>query len=202
MFKIKKLVIASAILAASTSVAFANASYKGEDYKGEMAQPCPTYQFLAGPYLGLSIGPRINYSGTPTAYSGGEGTLSAGYAAMVNPDFYLAGEILGGGNVQFKDFKNAGNGSKTTWTYGIDIIPGYMITDHVLGYLRAGVVRSRFTDQGTNATGWQVGLGGQTNIYQNWDLRGEYVYTNYNSVTGVGKPQGNVFNLGVLYKFV
>ncbi len=46
-----------------------------------------------------------------------------------------------------------------------------MITDYVLGYGRLGVVRSRFSDQSNNATGWQVGLGGQTNLAQNWDLR-------------------------------
>ncbi len=47
----KKLLIASAVLAASSSVAFAGHSYKGErDYKGEMpaAPVCPTYSYAAG----------------------------------------------------------------------------------------------------------------------------------------------------------
>ena len=54
----KKLLIIG-LIASSTSVAFAG-GYKGEkDYKGEMAAaPCPT--FMAGPYIGLSIGDRTN----------------------------------------------------------------------------------------------------------------------------------------------
>ncbi|EKD71436.1 MAG: hypothetical protein ACD_46C00181G0001 [uncultured bacterium] len=77
-----------------------------------------------------------------------------------------------------------------------------MITDYVLTYLRAGVVRARFSDMSTNKTGWQIGLGGQTNIYQNWDLRGEYVYSQYQSISGIGKPASDQVNLGIVYKFV
>lgn len=201
----KKLLIASVILASASSVALANhRSYKAErDYKNEMPAPCPTYQFAAGPYLGLSFGPRVNYTGDPVVYSGLEGTLSGGYAAMLSPVWYLAGEIFVGDSFNLKNYKDSsGNGVKSTWSYGIDIIPGFMITDYVLGYVRAGVVRTRFSDIGKNSTGWQIGLGGQTNVYQNWDVRGEYVYTAYNSLTLIGKPQASQFNLGVVYKFV
>ncbi len=200
----KKLLLASAVLTASTSIAVAGHSYKGErDYKGEMPAPaCPSYTYAAGPYIGLSAGVRNNYSGAPLVYQGLEGTLSVGYAAMVSPSFYLAGELLAGDSINLKDYTVLGNGVRTTWSYGLGIIPGYMITDYVLGYARVGVVRSRFTDQGDNGTGWQVGLGAQTNLVQNWDLRGEYVYTGYNTISGIGKPQANQFNLGVVYKFV
>lgn len=199
----KKLLIASAI-AAISSTAFAGHGYKGErDYKGEM--PCPVYQFMAGPYLGLSVGVRNNYTGTPTVYKGIEGILSAGYGVMLNPLWYLAGEIFVGDSAQIKNYKDQltnTNGVKTTWNFGASLIPGFMITDHVLMYLRGGATRARFSTQSVNKTGWHIGVGGQTNVWQNWDVRGEYVYTQYPSVTNIGKPGTDQFNLGVIYKFV
>lgn len=212
----KKLLLASAVLAVTTGVAFAghHASYKG-DYKGEQAAapvaPCPTYTFAAGPYVGVSVGPRSNMTGSPTAFRGFTGTLSAGYGALVNPVFYLAGEIFGSGTAKIKSYKTATNangtgliGSKSSWDYGISIIPGYMITDHVLGYLRAGVVRTRFNDTGISSTetGAQVGVGMQTNVYQNWDVRGEYVYSQYGRVSSIGKVQSDQVNVGLVYKFL
>lgn len=197
----KKIVIASAVLAAS-SVAFAGHNYKG-DYKGETVAPCPTYQFMAGPYLGLSAGVRNNYTGTPVVYKGLEGTISAGWGWMLDPMWYLAGEIFAGDSINLKNYKAAdGSSVKSTWSVGIDILPGFMITDHVLAYLRAGWVRTRFNDQGTNKSGWQIGLGGQTNLWANWDLRGEYVYSYYGKVNAIGHPQADQFNLGIIYKFI
>lgn len=208
---LRKLLIASAVLAATSSIAFAH-NYKG-DYKGEAAPaPCPSYSFAAGPYIGLSVGPRTNYSNIAAVYKGFEGTLSGGYAMMMNPVFYLGGEIFVADSANIKDFKGpqqyyvnpafTHDGVRTSWSYGISIIPGYMITDHVLAYVRAGAVRTRFSDANANATAWQLGVGAQTNVYQNWDVRGEYVYSGYGSVNFIGKPASDQFNLGVVYKFV
>ena len=197
----KKLVIASVVLAASSSVAFAGHNYKG-DYKGEM--PCPAYQYMTGPYVGLSVGPRVNYAGDPAIYKGFEGTVSAGYGAMWYPSYYLAGEIFGASSANLDNYKNAtGLSVRSSWSYGASLIPGIMITDHVLGYVRGGVVRTRFKDISTNRTGWQLGIGGQTNVYENWDLRGEYVYSQYGSVvTNLGRIRSDQFNLGVVYKII
>src|SRR3990167_467487 len=137
----KKLLLVSMIISASSSIAFAGQSYKGEkDYKGEMAAtPCPG--FMAGPYLGLSIGDRTNFSGSPIVFKGIDGNLSLGYGALVSPSFYLAGEIFGIGTINVKDFTNVLSvnqnvSAKSNWSYGISILPGYMITDTVLGYIR------------------------------------------------------------------
>lgn len=194
----KKLVIASAVFAVSSG-ALAGHTYK--DYKGEA--PCPVYQYMAGPYLGFSAGVRNNYSGSPAVYKGLEGTLSGGWGWMLDPSWYLAGEIFVGDSINLKNYKNIdGSSVKSTWSYGLDILPGFMLTDHVLAYLRAGVLRTRFNDQGSNKTGWQVGLGGQTNIMGNWDARMEYVYSYYGKVSGIGHPQADQFNFGVVYKFI
>ena len=199
----KKLVTVSLILAASSSVAFAKHNYKG-DYKNEApaVEPCPTYQFAAGPYLGLSVGNRTNFTHSPTAYNGLQGTLSGGYGMMLSPSWYLAGELFIGNSAELNDYRLAGNGARSTWDYGVSIIPGYMITDYVMAYLRAGVVRDRFSDQASSSTGGQVGLGAQTNVYDNWDVRTEYTYTAYRSVTGISAPKSGQFNIGLVYKFV
>src|SRR3990167_5998322 len=191
----KKLLIASAVLAVSSGVAFAGTSYKGEaNYKGEPA-PCASYTYTAAPYVGFSIGNRTNYSGTPTVFKGIDGVLSAGYAAMLTPDFYLAGEIFVLGTADVKDLQDTvgttNTSAKSNWGYGVSIIPGYMINDHVLGYVRGGAVRTSFNGSGTNSniTGGQIGVGLQTGIAQNWGVRAEYSYTGYGSVSG---PIGNV----------
>lgn len=203
----KKLLVSTAVLALS-STAFAGHNYKGEgkckDTYKDM-NPCPCYQYMAGPYLGLSAGVRNNYSGTPNVYKGIEGTISAGYAAMLTPEWYLAGEIFGSDSAQLKNYNSIGSpGVKTSWNWGLSLIPGYMLTDHVLGYIRLGGIQSHFTGNGqsVNKSGWQIGLGGQTNLYDNWDLRGEYVYSQYGSISNVGKPAADQFNLGIIYKFI
>jgi len=200
----KKLLISSLVLSVTTGVAFAGTDYKHErSYKGEA--PCPTYQYMTGPYLGVSVGPRVNITGTPTAYEGFEGTVSAGWGMLFNSSWYLAGEIFGGDSADLENFRDSVNNYsvKSTWSYGIDVLPGYMITDHVLGYLRAGVVRTHFVrNGGTNATAWQVGVGGQTEVMPNWDVRAEYIYSQYNSLVGIGKPLAHQVNVGIVYKFI
>lgn len=208
----KKLLIASLVLGSSCGVAFAHHKhdYKSEQanvsYKGEVAAPCFTYPQTPRAYIGASIGPVVNITGSPSAFQGFSGILSLGYGAFLQPNFYLAGEIFGQGIAQIKNYNNNSTGlsGKQTSAFGLDIIPGYMITDYVLGYIRLGVDRGHFNNTGSgnsNATGWRVGLGGQTNIYQNWDLRGEYVYNQYNNISTVGKVLSNQFNLGLVYKF-
>lgn len=200
----KKLLVSSMVLAASSTVAFAGHAYKGEhDYKAEAAPVCPANVFTAGPYIGLSVGSRVNTTSNPANYRGFEGNLNAGYGAMLTPAFYLAGEIYVGDSANIKNEKDwHGNGVKTTWNYGLDIIPGYMLTDTVLGYLRAGVVRARFQDQSDNKTGGRVGLGLQTSLNTNWDLRGEYVWNRFGSPSGLGNVTSNQANIGLIYKFV
>lgn len=206
----KKLLIASAVLATTTSVAFAGAHYK-TDLKNEM--PCPTYVFPTGPYIGFSIGPVVNVPNKPANYVGINGILSAGYSAFVASNFYLAGEIFvqDNANVQNRGFVKASTGknvdASSSWGYGLSILPGMMINERVLGYIRAGVINSHFnhaTANGNslNKTGGQLGLGTETALNTNWDLRTEYVYSSYSGTGGIGVPHSHEFNLGVVYKFI
>lgn len=224
----KKLVIASAVAAAAISgVAQAGHVYRG-DYKCEApcAAPCSTpccQPFCAAPYVGFSLYPRTVIAGRPAAYKGFGGNLFAGYGAMMSCNFYLAGELFVGDTWKLKSYRSHtrrlddgrtiadGGSAKTTWDVGASIIPGFLITDCVLTYLRLGATDTRFSNNNNHGhhnnnnkskVGWHVGLGGQTTICQNWDLRGEYIYTQYGSISHVGHPQSDQFNLGVVYKFL
>lgn len=217
----KKILTASLVLAASTgvaSVSYAHMPYKGmRDYKAEVVPaPCCKRTFTCGPYIGLSAGVRSNYIHTPAVFHGIEGTLSVGYASMFTPEFYLGAEFFGADNFEASDYRIFGlNSVRTTWTYGFSLLPGYLITDNFLAYLRASVVRSRFNHFGENRTGWQLGIGAETNLCDCWDLRLEYIYSQYghlhhhfdrdNLETFSSRhhaiPRSDQFNIGVLYKF-
>lgn len=200
----RKLIIASAVLAVSSNVALAakTANYKGA-YKDE---PCPTYVYQTGPYIGLSIGPNTSVSGGPaSAFKGFTGDLSLGYGALWD-QFYLAGELFGQWTGKLKEVTStSGVSPKNNWSWGVSVLPGYMLTQYVLGYVRLGYIDTNFNNTpGSNSKGgYQVGLGMQTNIYQNWDLRGEYDYMHYRNVSNaVGNVGTDQFLLGLVYKFV
>ena len=208
---LKKTLLSTAILALTSSIAFAGAMGP--------VQPCEKYTYKAGPYVGFSVGPRIMMTGTPSQYIGAEGNLSAGYGHLWNQWFYLAGEIFGGNSVRLKNIgieQNPGGRApissvRTSWNYGFDAIPGIMMNERTLAYLRGGVVNTEFqiaTDlesQNTHATGWRAGGGIQTNVYKNLDVRLEYVYNQFYRQTkpvNWGRPFMNLVNLGITYRFV
>ena len=48
--------------------------------------------------------------------------------------------------------------------------------------------------------GAQFGLGLQTSVTQNMDVRGEYAYTDYANVGSVRSPRADEYTLGLVYK--
>lgn len=186
---LKKLFLASAIAAAASSA-------------------------VAGaPYVGAGIGiinnsanvkSNAGVSSTLGAYRGMPFNLYAGYGGIVNQNFYLAGELNGTvGTANITDSNNTG--LKSTYGLGASILPGVMLSDRTLAYARAGVVRTRFPDNsGSTRTGGQFGLGMQTSMVQNVDLRGEYTFVAYqskNTSFGSLAPRSDQFNLSLIYKF-
>lgn len=168
---------------------------------GKGAKPSP-FLFATAPYFGLSIGPRSNFNGVPALYRALEGTISLGVEAMLTTRLYLGGEVFFGNSLQIHNYKNKSN-VKTNWTYGFDIIPGFLVNSFVLGYLRIGVSSSHFLGQGSSSTAWRLGFGGETNFYcKKWYIRGEYIYNSYNAMSHVGRVRANQINLGVVYKFL
>lgn len=181
----KKILLTSAIMMTSAGVA--------------MATPAP--------YVGASLGINVNTTSSAANsqaanFRGVPFSLFAGYGGVVSQSFYLAGELTGtAGTAELSN----NNSLKTTYGYGASVIPGVMLSDHTLAFARGGFVRSRFSNQSKSVSGGQLGLGLQTSLTQNLDLRGEYDFTGYKSVNvggaRISAPRADAFNLGLVYKF-
>lgn len=192
------------ILLVVSSVAEAKIGY----YKGETPHqyilpdniPCKTYTFHSGPYIGINPGIRTNYNNTPAAFKGLEGTLSLGYA-MLNSSFYLGSEIFAQHDAQLQNYRNNSASLKTTWGYGLSVIPGFILADTIMGYLRVGVINTHFEASGGTITGGQVGVGLQAAVAENWDIRSQYVYSFYESLSDLAAPRSDDFSIGFIYKF-
>lgn len=183
---------------------------------GTMGLSVPQYSFSTGPYVGLSAGPLINMVGLPAFYTGFSGTGSVGYSRLFHQHLYLSGEIFGSDNGEILNRPNMNNNFsmflngniRSSWSYGVNLIPGIMINDRLLGYVRGGFIRQQFNKviqqsnkTGISRNGWNVGIGGQSQLYRNIDLRLEYVLSRYQRIGGYF-PATNQVNLGFVYKFV
>jgi len=199
--------------------------YKGEPsyhtrpiYKGEISAqqpppslveskfPCRTFAITPGPYLGIDPSLVTVYNNTSSVFKGLEGTVFAGYA-LLSSNFYLAGEIFAQHGTQITDYRNNLNnnlnstGLKTSWGAGLSILPGLVLADTILGYLRLGAIETHFDEAAYTAPGGQVGIGIEGSVSESWDVRAEYIFTWYKSINNLGSPRSDQYRLGVLYKF-
>ena len=154
------------------------------------------------PYVGASVGVNVNSStsvnGNAGVYRGVPLKVFAGYGGVINPSFYLAGELTGvPGSAQMSNKNNM----RTSYGFGMSLLPGLMLSDQTLAFMRAGFVRTEFSNVNNMATGGQLGVGIQTFLTQNVDLRGEYDYTAYRTVSGIPAPSADSYYLGLVYKF-
>ena len=155
-------------------------------------------------YIGPSV--MLNYlSADHSNYHALSPRVSLGYGGIVTDNFYLAGELTATpGSIDLKNdyTKGTNENTKITHTYGLSIIPGIKVTDTTMVYGRIGAVESYFNSQNKTAAGAQVGLGVQMSIAPSWDLRGEYIYTGYRSVSSsVGSPKSNAIGVGLIHNF-
>lgn len=192
-------------------------------YAFSMYTPYQPGVYKAGLYAGLSVGPKIASSSLPLFYEGAEGTLSVGWGHIWSDylywqRIYTAVEGFVGDSIALKKFgpNNPTQvvNARTGFSYGIDGILGYMLNPYALMYVRSGVSNTQFDIFTVNSgasvdsiyqTGWRIGGGLQANVYQNLDLRTEYIFTLYPNQTNpnnIGRQWTNLFNLGVVYRFV
>jgi opacity protein-like surface antigen len=154
------------------------------------------------PYIGIGTGIIINTSNQSllSTFRGVPLNFYLGYGGLLDPSFYLASELM----------VTAGTGTltsgqlKTTYGYGISLIPGLMLTNQTLSFLRFSLLRARASTLSTSPNGGQVGLGMQTGLTQNVDVRMEYDYTFFRGFSRGGTSIGlrsDQFLLGLLYKF-
>jgi outer membrane immunogenic protein len=171
---------------------------------------------------GVSFNPVV----APTGWVGG---LFVGYGQYLTDLFYLGGEIFG--NVSGAEAKYSLSVAVPTGTatasskvqvnnnYGLALLPGVRLNDGALGYLRLGwnwasikTTNSVFVPavgaaSGSNtktANGFDLGVGIEALVYENWSVRTEYSHTWFNNVsTGLAsyKPSDNQFLLSGIYHF-
>lgn len=200
-----------------------------------------------GPYIGAGIGYSstiFNRYETITTISSGhvswtdinapakgfQGQVVAGYAYDINK-FRLGGELIAQGPKTRYTEDSSDNGHDNfsfDYAYGINLVPGYYITDSNLLYLKLGVMRGEFElkdidalDTGLSdvintsyhSTGINLGLGTEMYLTKNIGLKLEYLYTRYAEkkltsdipagYTTVSKirPETYTFMLGLDYQF-
>lgn len=178
---IKKIFLTSLIIMAS------NAAFAGSG---------------SSPYVGASMGVNVNSStsvaGDAGVYRGVPLKVFAGYNVVFNQSASLGAELTGViGSAQMSNKNNM----RTSYGYAASVLPGVMLSDQTMAYLRAGVVRTEFSNVNSMATGAEGGVGLQTALTQNFNLRGEYDYTAYRSVSGIHAPSADAFDLGLVYQF-
>jgi opacity protein-like surface antigen len=165
----------------------------------------------AVPYVGGSLGISnttsddiITTTGTTSGFARGVPlTLFVGYGGVLNESsLYFAGELFGTvGTAEISSNNSTNSGTpRNTYGFGLSALPGVMLSDHTLAFLRVGVVRSEFTNGG-QANGGQLGIGLQTALTQNVDMRLEYDFTAYEDVGVIDHPRTDAVNLGIIYKF-
>jgi opacity protein-like surface antigen len=170
----------------------------------------------------------LTISGTPhLETSGWDGGLFLGYGKYLTDIFYLGGEVFGywsGASTNMSiNVANLGSIKGTldaNGSYGLALLPGVKINQTTLAYLKGGYVWSNIHTNGQvfnasgvatysdpkdrNVNGWEFGVGMETLLVDNWSLRADYTYVDYNNgghhnvLTGLN-PKDNVFQVGVVY---
>lgn len=147
------------------------------------------------PYAGAGAGIQNihGYNGLYATFFGGM-NITMGPSDMI----YLAGEaFVDTGSIPLSQKKR----HRTTYGGGLSLLPGIVIAETNLAYLRVGVASFRHNKSNDWSTGGQLGLGLQTDINPCTAIRGEYVYTGRGVIHNFGRARYNFFNLAFLYKF-
>lgn len=200
----KKLFIATAILAISSNVFAAQTGY----YKGdsgaistnnscEQSDDCP----INSPYIGADIGARYNYSDNTRVFEGYTGNVALGYGyASAGDAVYLGGELFGQDTAVLRNYTAIhGDSLRSTWDYGISVLPGFFVATHTILFGRLGAVRTHFVTIEATKWGTQLGVGTLVNVAPHWDIRGEFDYTKYTKISG-GTPQSTQVLAGIAYR--
>lgn len=154
------------------------------------------------PYVGISVGEVTNTidDNSEPVFRGVPLTINVGYGKMLSLTSYLGGEIFGViPTVRFNHSR-----LDYRYAYGVSVIPGVMLADHTMGFMRLGLLRLASTDAERVKNvplafnGVQVGFGVQFSVTPAIDLRSEYIYTRYTYST-IGRKQ-DACNFGIIYK--
>jgi opacity protein-like surface antigen len=160
-------------------------------------------QFCHGKgYLGPTLLVQA-ISANQASFRGLHGRASLGYADWSNK-YYMAGELFYiPATMTLSDTRGNAEGptTKASNSFGASLLPGTLLYKEILGYLRLGLISSRFVAPNSMKLGAQLGFGLQTQVTSQLALRGEYIYTAYGSVAKIGTPNSNEFGVGFIYFF-
>ena len=256
----KKGISAAAILAATTSLAFAG---------GPEVPPAPAY--VGGFYLGVGLSRddiRADFHFDQALMTAGQlspesdlkinsgatgwnGQLMLGYGHVWDNEYYLGAEIWGDYSslsaTQWRFLIQIPEGPNTSysrvnfkltspWTFGFALMPGYYAAPGSLFYARLAYVNTEFNLFGNavvipgspssqpwptfrkNESGFQFGVGTDTQVGRHLSFREEYVWQTYGNLskTQTTNPEANGdcyinsvkiepvmenFNFALIYRF-
>lgn len=197
----KKCLVAGVVLAMCTNSAFAKTHTHKHNYKDEQLAVVEAPSAVVAPastavtYVGAGLGVRQAGS-----YKALLANIFAGYGKKLgqNNNYYLGGELFADAGSLSLSGRQYGN--RSNFGLGASIIPGVMLTQDTMAYGRVGVKAYRTSGTNRTTTGGQLGLGVQTNVAKNWDVRGEYVYTGTGIVHNFTRHGANQVNMGLVYK--
>lgn len=229
---LKKAIIASAVLAASAGLAFAN---------GGTYVPAPSCTHSV--YVGVAVSRDFFHLSTSnrdrranlrnfgynidTGNDGWDGNLNLGIGWVLQDHYYLGAEIFGGvSSAKIEENVSAfgfgfNHSVRYKYNYGIAFIPGVKISDSTMLYGRVGYIRGSFRysnsfaqnrfgrtfRQTSNRSGLQLGLGLETMVTNNVSAKLEYDYNRFSNVrndnfVGSVRPVVDTVMLGVAYHFM
>ena len=200
----KKAIIATAVLAASTGLAFAN----GGTYQPAPMHTCTTYVGVAvsRDFFNVSTDNNHhnnNYGNIDLGNDGWNGELNAGLGWAFQDHYYLGGEIFG--TVSSAKIHVLNDNVRYKYSYGIDFVPGVKISDSTMLYGKVGYVRGKFDAPNTSSwrNGLQLGIGFETMITNNVSTKLEYDWNHYSKFSDTNiRPTVDSVKLGVAYHFM
>jgi opacity protein-like surface antigen len=162
---------------------------------------CITVSHAAALYMSPTFFLKANTSGSNNDRELSP-RFSLGYGGNTTQYYYFGGEIfVNPFSALVTNHHQTGPTIRNTHSFGISIIPGVRLNESSMLYARIGGIDSHFTYNNNNDVGLQVGLGLLTTVSMNWDIRGEYNYTTYRSMTGIGAPRSDWYGIGAVYRF-
>lgn len=161
-----------------------------------------TADFLPAPYIGGGIGIVTNADSHFGVFRGLPFRVFAGYGGIISTRFYLAGEF--GATLSTGQLVDNSYGLQSDTGYSLSVLPGVMLNDNTLGFIRAAAVKTRFKEPNESVSGAQFGFGLETSAFPNVSVRAEYDFTMYGDLHRIGQsrsPRTDGGNFDIIYKF-
>lgn len=156
--------------------------------------------------LSVYLAPMALYQGIKAGsveYEGVLPQLALGVGGTIKDyPIYLGGEaFVNIKPITIHNHRGQTLGLKPNYSGGLSFIPGVCLDDQVLLYGRLGALVTSFQDLDLSKHGYQAGIGIVAKLTKSWDVRGEYVYTKYTTIVGIGAPRMDQFGVGLIYQF-